>query len=52
MRAAMTILHLDRPRQWKRVIDHETFWIASLSAAVLAGWIFAFVLISQNNAFP
>jgi hypothetical protein len=48
----MTAWHLSRDHQWKHVIDRETLWILTLSVPVLGSWIFALLLVSQNNAFP
>jgi hypothetical protein len=55
----MSILDLSRRDTCKRVVGRETFWIdrqtawiVVLSFPVIASWIFALVLISQNNAFP
>ena len=55
----MTILDLSRRDTWKRVVGRETFWIdrqtawiVALSVPVIGSWVFALVLIAQNNAFP
>jgi hypothetical protein len=48
----MTIRHLnDRHYDWKHMIDYETFWILTFSAAVLGSGIFALFSISQNNPY-
>jgi presenilin-like A22 family membrane protease len=49
----MTIHHLNK-RDWKHIVDYETFWILSFSAVVLGSGIVALLSISLNNAtsFP
>jgi hypothetical protein len=49
----MTIRHLNK-RDWKQIVDYETFWILSFSAVVLSSGFFALLTMSQNNpnAFP
>jgi hypothetical protein len=51
----MTIRHLNiRHYDWKHIIDYETFWILTFSAAVVGSWFFALLSVSQNdpNALP
>jgi hypothetical protein len=51
----MTVHHLKKWRyEWKHVVDYETFWILTFSAAVLSSGVFALFSISQSHpyAFP
>jgi presenilin-like A22 family membrane protease len=49
----MTIHHLSK-RDWKHIVDYETFWILSFSAVVLGSGIVALLSISLSNgtSFP
>jgi hypothetical protein len=53
-RLAMTIRDLNRQHHddwddWTHVIDYETFWILTFSAAVLGSGLLALLSISQSN---
>jgi hypothetical protein len=51
----MTIrLHNNPQHNWQHILDYETLWILSFSAAVVGSGIFALFSIAQNgpNALP
>jgi hypothetical protein len=48
----MTIRDNIRPREEGRGIDQQTFWLATVSATVVAIWAFALMLIAHNAALP
>jgi hypothetical protein len=48
----MTIRDSIRPREEGRGIDQQTFWLAAVSATVVATWAFALLLIAHNTSLP
>ena len=33
-------------------IDRQTLWLTALASAAVGSWIFALLVIAQDNAFP
>jgi hypothetical protein len=33
-------------------VDQQTFWLAALATAALGSWVFALLVVVQDNAFP
>jgi len=48
----MTIRDSIRAHEEGRGIDQQTFWLATVSATVVACWVFALLLIEHSTALP